>query len=329
MAIQIVPHLWFDHEAIEATNLYASLFPDSRVASVTPVPAETPSGPEGSVEVVEFTLFGQPFMAINAGPLFRFNPSISFMVNFDPLFFGDEATRDAAARKKIDEVWNKLSDGGEPLMPLDKYPFSERYGWIKDRYGLTWQLILTNPEGEPRPPIIPSLLFTQHNAGHAEDAINFWISVFRNSRLGSVNRYPAGMAPEKEGTIAFADFMLENKWFAAMDSAREHEFVFNEAVSLMVYCDDQKDIDYYWEKLSAVPASEQCGWLKDRYGVSWQIVPRVLDEMMMDDDKDRARSATEAMLEMKKLNIAELERAFRAPRPRTRGSASRDTELRR
>jgi predicted 3-demethylubiquinone-9 3-methyltransferase (glyoxalase superfamily) len=313
---KIVPHLWFDTEAVEATRFYASLFPNSRVDRVTPIPADTPSGPAGSVEVIELTLFGQRFMAINAGPLFRFNPSISFMVNFDPLFFGAPESRDREARRKIDEVWEKLSDGGKALMPLDRYPFSERYGWVEDRYGLSWQLILTNSEGEPRPPIVPSLLFTEQNAGRAEEAIDFYVSVFKSSRRGSLNRYGADQFPEKEGTIAFADFMLEDQWFAAMDSAREHGFVFNEAISLMVYCEDQKDIDYYWNKLSAVPQAEQCGWLKDRFGVSWQIVPKVLDEMMKDADKGSARRAMEAMLQMKKLDIAALERAFAAPKAR-------------
>jgi len=310
---KIVPHLWFDHEAVEATNFYASVFPNSRVDSVAPIPADTPSGPAGSLDIVEFTLFGQRFMAINAGPYFRFNPSISFMVNFDPLFFGAPETRDKEARKKIDEVWETLSDGGKVLMPLDKYPFSERYGWIEDRYGLSWQLILTNSEGEPRPPIVPSLLLTQQNAGKAEEAIDFYMSVFRNSRQGSLHRYGAGQLPDKEGTVAFADFMLQDQWFVAMDSAREHGFVFNEAISFMVNCEDQKEIDYYWEKLSAVPEAEQCGWVKDRYGVSWQIAPAVLNEMMKNADTSRARSATEAMLQMKKLDIAALERAFAAP----------------
>jgi predicted 3-demethylubiquinone-9 3-methyltransferase (glyoxalase superfamily) len=310
---KIVPHLWFDREAVAAAKFYASLFPNSRVGSVTPMPADSPSGPAGSVEIVEFTLFDQPFVAFNAGPQFRFNPSISFMVNFDPLFFGAPASRDQEARKQLDAVWEKLSDRGKVLMPIDRYPFSERYGWIQDRYGLSWQLILTNPAGEPRPPIIPSLLFTDQNAGKAEAAINFYVSVFRNSRRGTLNRYPAGQLPDKEGTIAFADFVLENQWFGAMDSARHHGSVFNEAISLMVHCEDQKDIDYYWNKLSAVPEAEQCGWLKDRYGVSWQIAPTVLDEMIKDPDKSRARSAAEAMLQMKKLDIATLERAFAAP----------------
>ena len=88
------------------------------------------------------------------------------------------------------------------------------------------------------------------------------------------------MEPDQEGTIMFADFMLENQWFAAMDSAQAHQFNFNEAISFMVYCDTQEEIDEYWEKLSAVPEAEQCGWLKDGYGVSWQIVPTAMNEMM-------------------------------------------------
>ena len=307
---KIVPHLWFDDQAVDAANFYASLFPESRVDGVTPIPADTPSGPAGSVEVVEFVLFGQPFMAINAGPEFQFNPSISFMVNFDPLFFGDAASRDQDAKKKIDEVWDKLSAGGKALMPIDRYPFSERYGWVEDKYGLTWQLILTNPDGDPRPPIVPSLLFTQQNAGKAEEAVDFYRSVFKNTKLGSRVRYGADQPSEKEGTVMFSDFVLENQWFAAMDSAQKHDFIFNEAVSLIVNCRDQKEIDHYWKKLSAVRAAEQCGWLKDRFGVSWQIVPTVLGQMMKDADPSRARRATEAMLQMKKLDIAELERAY-------------------
>ncbi len=292
---KIVPHLWFDSQAVEAANFYASVFPDAHVDRVAPVPADTPSGPEGSVQVVEMTVAGQPFMAINAGPLFKLNPSISFFVTLE--------------RGKIDEAWQSLSTGGKVLMPLDKYPFSERYGWVQDKYGVSWQLILNNPAGDWRPPLVPSLMFTGTNAGRAEEAVDFYLSVFKNSKRGQLARYGAGQAPDKEGTIAFADFRLENQWLAAMDSAREHGFTFNEAVSLMVFCEDQKEIDYYWGKLSAVPQAEQCGWAKDRFGVSWQITPVALHRLMKDPDKRRARRVTEAMLQMKKFDIAALERA--------------------
>lgn len=253
---------------------------------------------------------GQKFMAISAGPLFKFNPSVSFMVNFDPLFFGSPPQREKDAREKLDEVWEKLSEGGTVLMPLGEYPFSKRYGWIQDKYGLSWQLILTNPEGEPRPSIVPMMLFVGQNCGKAEEAIGFYLSVFKNSRQGNLVRYGAEQEPDKEGTILFADYMLEHKWFATMDSAHKHNFSFNEAISFIVYCDDQKEIDYYWERLSAVPQAEQCGWLKDKYGVSWQIVPAAMDVMMRSGTKEQLARVTQAFLKMKKFDLAALQRAY-------------------
>jgi predicted 3-demethylubiquinone-9 3-methyltransferase (glyoxalase superfamily) len=244
-------------------------------------------------------------MAISAGPFFQINPSISFLVNFDP-------SREKNAREMLDEVWNRLSEGGTALMPLDKYPFSEWYGWIQDKYGVSWQLMLTNPEGEPRPTIIPFLMFVGNNCGNAEEAREFYLSVFRNAKPGTLFRYGPGQEPDKEGTVMFTDFMLENTWFAAMDSAWEHAFNFNEAISLMVCCETQEEIDYYWEKLSAVPEAEQCGWLKDQYGISWQISPAVLDEMMTKGTQEQRDRVTQAFLKMKKFNIAELQKAFQA-----------------
>jgi len=296
---KIVPHLWFDKEAREAAHFYASVFPNSSIKNITTL-RDTPSG---DCDVVSFNVWGQPFMSISAGPLFKFNPSVSFMVNFDP-------SQDADAKTRIDEVWAKLAKGGEVLMPLDKYPFSERYGWVADKFGLSWQLILTNPEGEDRPIIIPSLLFVKNVYGKAEEASDFYLSVFNDAKRGALVRYPAGMEPDKEGAVMFTDFKLEGQWFAAMDSAREHNFAFNEAISFMVYCNDQNEIDYYWEKLSAVPQAEQCGWLKDKYGLSWQIVPTLMDQMMQDDDPERMARVTKAFLPMKKFDLAELQRAY-------------------
>ena len=301
----IVPHLWFDREAREAAEFYASIFPGSRLTNLT-VLHDTPSG---DCDVVSFELWGTRFMAISAGPVFRFNPSISFMVNFDPLSFG-ASSAESGAREHLDRAWASLSDGGTVLMPIGEYPFSKRYGWIQDRYGLSWQLILTNPEGKPRPPIIPSLLFVGVNCGRAEEAMRFYLSVFGNARQGELFRYGPGQAPDREGTVMFADFMLENAWFAAMDSAREHDFGFNEAVSFVVYCRDQDAIDAYWRKLSAVSDAEQCGWLKDRYGVSWQIVPAEMDKMMRNGTEAQVARLTAAFLPMKKLDLAVLRKAY-------------------
>jgi predicted 3-demethylubiquinone-9 3-methyltransferase (glyoxalase superfamily) len=299
---KITPHLWFEKEAEEATKFYISIFSNSRITNIATI-QEVPT-PTGDCDIVSFELSGQRFMAINAGPLFKFNPSISFIVNFDP-------SRDENARENLDVLWEKLAQGGTALMPLDRYPFSERYGWIQDKYGLSWQLILPNPEGEERPAIVPSLLFVGAVAGRAEQAVDFYVSVFRNSKRGIVARYGKGQEPDKEGTIMFSDFMLGGQWFAAMDSAQQHEFAFNEAVSLLIPCETQEEIDYYWEKLSADPNAEQCGWLKDEYGVSWQVWPTAMGDMMMKGTPEEIARVTKAFLAMKKFDIATLQRAYR------------------
>jgi predicted 3-demethylubiquinone-9 3-methyltransferase (glyoxalase superfamily) len=304
---KITPHLWFDKEAKEAAAFYTSVFPKSRITH-TSVLRDTPSG---DCDVVAFQLWGQEFMTISAGPLFKFNPAVSFMVNFDPLLFKNSASPEEEAEKQMDIIWSKLSDGGRVLMPIDKYPFSERYGWIQDKYGLSWQLILTNPEGDPRPSIIPTLMFVGRNAGRAEEAINFYLSVFNDTRKAEIYRYGPGQKPEKEGTIMFADFMLENRWMAACDSAVENQYRFNESVSFIVYCSTQKEIDYYWDKLSSDPKAEQCGWLKDKFGLSWQVTPPVLDRMLDDKDPEAVRRVTAALLKMKKLDLAKLEKAYK------------------
>ncbi|CAM4428461.1 VOC family protein [Paenibacillus macerans] len=299
----IIPHLWFDKAAKEAAEFYCTVFPDSKVTSAVTL-RDTPSGDS---DLVTFTVWGHPFMAISAGPYFKINPSISFIVNFDP-------SREENAREMLDEAWSKLSKDGTALMPLDKYPFSERYGWIQDKYGVSWQLMLTNPDGEPRPAIIPSMMFVGENYGKAEQAREFYLSVFRNAKSGNLFRYGPGHEPDREEAVMFTDFMLENTWFAAMDSAHEHHFNFNEAVSLLVNCETQEDIDYYWEKLSAVPEAEQCGWLKDKYGVSWQISPALLDEMMTKGTPEQIDRVTQAFLKMKKFDLAELQKAFQGDR---------------
>jgi len=296
---KIIPHLWFDKEAREAAEFYASLFPGSRITNITTL-HDTPSGDS---DIVSFELAGQSFMGISAGPLFKFNPSVSFIVNFDP-------SRDQAARNNLDLLWEKLSQSGTALMPLDKYPFSERFGWVQDKYGLSWQLILSNPEGEERPLIVPSLMFVGEVAGRAEEAINYYLSVFKNSKMGTLFHYGAGREPDREGTVMFADFMLESQWFAATDSAYEHKFAFNEAISFLVRCDSQEEIDYFWERLSAIPEAEQCGWLKDKFGVSWQISPAAMGDMMSQGTPEQIDRVTQAFLPMKKLDLAELLQAY-------------------
>lgn len=290
---KIVPHLWFDKEAKEAAQLYTSVIPGSGVTNVTTL-RDTPSG---DADVVSFNLAGQPFMAISAGPLFRFNPSISFHIK-------------CQTSDEVDALWKSLSPGGKVLMELGSYPFSERYGWLQDRYGLSWQIIHAGG-GAIRQKIVPALMFVGGVCGKAEEALSFYASVFRNGKANILARYGKGAAPDREGSVQYASFEIEGMEYAAMDSAHPHDFAFNEAISFMVKCQDQSEIDYYWSKLSHVPAAEQCGWLKDRYGVSWQVTPRRMDEMMGSASKEQMARVTQAFLKMKKFDLATLEQAYR------------------
>jgi predicted 3-demethylubiquinone-9 3-methyltransferase (glyoxalase superfamily) len=210
--------------------------------------------------------------------------------------------------EEVDDFWSKLA-GGKALMPLDSYPFSKRYGWTEDRYGLSWQIMHAGDRGVTQR-ITPTLMYVGDVAGKAEEAVNFYASVFPNSKVGDIDRYGKEEEPNKEGTVRHAELSLNGYQLAAMDSARENDFGFNEAISIMAHCEDQKEIDRYWDALSAVPESEQCGWLKDKFGVSWQILPTSLDEMMANGTQEQIDRVTQAFLPMKKFDLAELEKAY-------------------
>lgn len=298
MGQKITPNLWFDG-AKEAVEYYLSIFPQSKLGRTTYYPESQEAGLAdfqlelaGKELAIDFEIGGQDFTAINAGPTFKFNPSVSFVLNFDP-------ASDEQAEKHLYKLWEKLIDGGEALMPLEEHTYSQLHGWVKDRYGLTWQLILSNPEGEPRPFILPALLFSERNTNRAEKAIHFYTSVFKNSRIGKLARHTKQIGTARPGSLMFADFMLAGQWFVAMDSGVNPSYLFNEAISFAVECGTQEEIDYFWEKLSSVPEAEQCGWCKDTFGVSWQILPANMEELM------RRPDAFAKMMQMKKLVIDE------------------------
>ena len=288
---KIVPHLWYDKEAKEAALFYISVFDQSKLIN-TAIIENTPSGDS---EVVSFELAGQQIQAISAGPYFKFNPSMSFMV----------------ACTSIDEVnakWAALVEGGTELMPLGDYPFSKRYSWIQDRYGLSWQLMLID-KGKSAQKITPNLLFSSQSCGKAEAAVKYYTETFKESEIGMISRYGEGEAASSKAKINYAAFKLCGLDFSAMDNGFDVDFSFNEAFSFIVKCEDQKEIDTFWNRLSAVPEAEQCGWLKDKFGVSWQITPAYLDEVLLNGSRDERRRVTEAFLKMKKFDLAVLENA--------------------
>jgi predicted 3-demethylubiquinone-9 3-methyltransferase (glyoxalase superfamily) len=269
----IYPCLWFDGNAKEAATLYCSVFNDSVITAENPI-------------VVTFESVGQKFMCLNGGPQFKFNASISFFVVCE-------------TEAEVDNAWKCLLEGGTVLMPLGKYEWSAKYGWLQDRYGVNWQLSFGKLEDIGQK-FTPVLMFAGNQNGKAEQAFQFYTSVFDDSSIRSILRYNKG-ENEVEEAVKHAQFILGKHLFMAMDSSLSHQFGFNEAISFVVECETQDEIDYYWDRLSAVPEAEQCGWLKDQFGVSWQIVPNILGKLMSDPSK--SERVVKAFLKMKKFEI--------------------------
>jgi predicted 3-demethylubiquinone-9 3-methyltransferase (glyoxalase superfamily) len=299
MKQKIVPCLWFDSQAEEAAKFYRTVFNNSNIIHISRYGRESAKAsgqPEGSVLTVEFELMGQKFIGLNGGPVFKFTPAISLYVACD-------------TAAEVDRLFATLSEKGGTLMPLDKYKFSERYAWVTDRYGVSWQFFL----GSGRQAITPCLMFVKERYGKAAEAARFYASVFGESKIDSIVRYEQDEG-EKEGAVKHASFSLGGSQFIAMDSGHDHAFSFTPAISFMVECATQKRIDHLWESLSFVPEAEQCGWLQDKYGVSWQIVPASLGRMMKDKDPARTERVMQALMPMKKLDKTALARAYKPVR---------------
>jgi predicted 3-demethylubiquinone-9 3-methyltransferase (glyoxalase superfamily) len=287
---KLIPCLWFDDQAEEAAKFYTSTFNKSKIgkmARYSEAGAEVSGRKQGSVMTVEFDLEGYKFTGLNGGPLFKFSPAISFFVGCE-------------SEKELDELWKSLVRGGSVLMELNKYPFAEKYGWCEDKYGVSWQLILNKTKQK----ITPSLLFVGEQAGRAEEAMKLYTSIFKNSKIENIVR------DEKTNAILYAPFTLAGEEFVAMDSPIEHKFTFTHAISIMVDCKTQEEVDEIWSQLTKGGEAEPCGWVKDKFGVSWQIVPSGLGEMFSDPDSKKTERVMKAMLQMKKLDIKKLKQAY-------------------
>ncbi len=295
---KIVPCLWFDSNAEEAAAFYASLFADSHIGKKLLYSEEgqeiTGKAP-GSVMTIDFTVAGYRFTGLNGGPQFAFTPAISFFVTCE-------------TEAEIDMLWSKLSEGGMALMPLDKYDWSEKYGWVQDRFGLTWQLSLEKLSDEGQK-VVPFLMFGGPQHGNAEAAIKLYTESFPNSAVDNILRNSAGEG--SAATVQHAQFNLDGEKFMVIDGGPGHAFTFTEALSLQIMCNTQAEVDTFWEKLIADGGEEgPCGWLKDKFGVSWQVTPSVLYDMLHDPDPARVQRVNQAVFQMKKLDIATLQRAY-------------------
>jgi predicted 3-demethylubiquinone-9 3-methyltransferase (glyoxalase superfamily) len=286
---KITPFLWFDGNAEEAINFYTSIFDNSKINSFSRMP-------DGKVLTGSFQLNGQNFAAINGGSMFQINPSISFYVACETV---EEAT----------SIWHKLIEGGSDMMTFDTYPWSEKYGWLKDRFGMTWQITV---DRNIKQKITPAMLFTQNQHGKGKEALDFYTNLFKNASIEHLSTYQKGQNEyATESMVLFSYFLLEGQSFIIMDAGGPQPYTFNEAVSLVINCENQAEIDHYWNKITKGGGSEnKCGWAKDKYGVSWQIIPPILMQLMGDSDPVKAQNVMQAMFKMKKIEIKDLQKAY-------------------
>lgn len=295
----IIPNLWFDNNAEEAVNFYKTVFSNFKIGKITRYNKEgfeIHGRPEGSVMTIEFEIEGVKFIALNGGPVFKFTPSISFYI-----YCGSEM--------EVEKLYSKLSENGSVMMPLDKYDWSSKYAWVQDKFGGSWQLDIDAIKSPQK--ILPSLLFANDKFERVKEAVDFYNSIFPNSKV--IMEFPYNKSANvPDGTLLFAQFNLNGFLFNSMSSNLKHDFDFNESVSFIVNCKTQADIDFYWDKLSegGDPAAQVCGWLKDKFGVSWQIVPEELYVMLHGSDKDKVQRVTKEFLTMKKFDLGKLRSAF-------------------
>jgi len=282
----IFPCLWYDGDAKESADFYCKVF-DGKITADTPV-------------VMNIEIFGQKLMLLNGGPHFTKNASVSFMIICD-------------TEADVQKYWDQLLDGGMALMPLDAYSWSKKYGWVQDKYGVTWQIFLGEKASEQK--LVPTLMFINENNGKAMEAMKLYTSIFPNSKIGNILRYGDGSEghsiPEPAENIQHAHFEIDGYTFFCMDNSYDHQFNFNEGISMVVMTDDQEQTDHYWNALIANGGRESmCGWLKDPYGFSWQIVPKRLIQLMSDSDQEKAQKVVQTMMKMQKIIISDLENAY-------------------
>ena len=282
----IFPCLWYDGDAKESAEFYVKVF-SGRITADTPM-------------VMNIDLFGQKLMLLNGGPYFKKNASVSFMVICE-------------TEEEVQQYWNRISEDGRILMPLDSYSWSKKYGWVQDRYGVTWQIFLGEKSGDQK--IVPTLMFIHGNNGKAMQAMELYTRTFPNSKIGNILKYGEGSeghpVQEPAENIQHAHFEIDGYSLFCMDNSYDHAFDFNEGISMVIMTDTQEQTDQYWEALTTDGGrASMCGWLKDRFGVSWQIVPKKLIQLMSDPDPEKAQNVARAMMTMQRIVIEDLEKAY-------------------
>ena len=277
----IFPCIWFNQKGSEAAKFYTSVFKNSKITMDTSM-------------VINIEIEGQKLMFLDADPQFKPNLTVSLMMMCD--------TQD-----EVEAYYQKLSENGKVMMELDSYPWSEKYAWVEDQYCISWQLYYSKEKFDQK--FSPVLMFTGQNNGKCREALDYYTSIFPNSRVESIMDYPAGQG-EPEGNIAHSQFIIDGYTLMAMDSSHQHNFNFSEGTSMVVMTDNQEETDFYWNKLTENGEESRCGWLKDKYGFSWQITPKRLIELTNTSDPANNKKAFDAMLKMNKIVIKDIQDAI-------------------
>lgn len=287
---QIAIQLCFNDQAEEAVKFYTSVFDQSEITREIRYPM-----PNVESVAYDFTIENQAFVAFNGGSDFKMNPSFSLMVSVD--------TPD-----EVDALYKKLAEGGKDLMPLDTYPFSDRYAWVEDQFGLSWQIMLA-PDVPTNHKVRVSLLFAGQYCGQAEQALKDYAAIFQKGEPGQINYYQEGEAQDDRAKVNYAELNIGDQQLVFMDHGFGSDEEFTEAISFLIVAGAQSEVDYYWEKLSAHEESEAMGWLKDSHGISWQVVPQAYLQIMETATEEQKKRVLDVLFKMKKMDVARLENA--------------------
>ena len=290
---KITPFLWFEKDMAGVIAFYQSVFPGTVVKNG----GELSDTPSGTVQMATLEIFGMHIDLMTAGPYLPFNPTVSFLI----------ACESAA---EVDTLAGKLQEGSTVLMELGHYPFAERYTWMTDRYGVSWQFMYA-PDMPSTQKVTPALMFSNDVCGQAEEAATFYTTVFHDAKINYLQKYEPGESGNEKAVVKHTGLTLENVNIALMDNGTTPaSFTFAQAVSFVVTCENQAEIDYYWEKLTEGGKEVQCGWLNDKFGFPWQIVPSAMGRMMSSGTPEQIGRVTAAFMKMKKFDITTLEQVF-------------------
>ncbi len=271
--------LWYNGNAKEAAALYCSIFKNAKILSENQL-------------VTMIDIDGSKIKLLNGGPHYKHTPAISQFVTSE-----DDA--------EIEHLFNNLSKDGKILMALGKYDWSAYYGWCEDKFGVSWQ-IYKGKISDVKQKVVPCFLFVGDSFGKAEEAQNYYMSVITNSNSEGILKYQNTNTPI-DGAVMHSQFRLNDAVFMAMDGPGEHHYTFSPASSFVIECETQDEIDYYWEKLGEGGKYNKCGWLDDKFGITWQVVPKVLGQLMSNPEK--APKVVETFMKMSKFDIEALLKA--------------------